>query len=90
MLAGPDQISESALLLYSSGGTLQISGQGGQVLDSVQIPPLGTKNVFYGGQVDGCQHSIQEADKFSPGFDERFLFYFSGSNSSTQVVVNST
>ena len=87
LLAGSDQISESALLLYSSGWSLILGGQGGQVLDSVQIPPLGTKNIFYGGQGDGCQHFIQEGENFSPGFDERFLFYFSGSNSSNQSTV---
>ena len=46
--------------------------------------------MFYGGQADGCQHSIQEGERFSPGFDERFLYYFSGSNSSIQFVSNST
>lgn len=90
LLAGPDKIVDTRLDLLSWAWTLSLSRQDGQVLDIVQITPSGTKKSFYPTQNDGCKNIFSEAERFSPGFDERFLYYFSGSNSSTTVVINST
>lgn len=72
-------IIENTRLELQKSGFLSIYGQSGQVFDSIFVLSTYTgKSLYYWWKSNSTHRIFDVVDIFSPGFDEKFLLYFSG------------
>ncbi|MBU1757973.1 hypothetical protein KKG31_02140 [Patescibacteria group bacterium] len=55
-------------------------------MDSVQISHQIDEKSYYFSSGDDCQSFFETQDFLSPGFDEKFLYYFYGQNNEPEIV----